>query len=286
MAADGCYHRRVPAQDLTLLSKSVAAAATHAGTLLGSYFQDLSSLAIEQKSSNVDLVSKADRDAEDLIRRELYAIDSTIGFIGEESEGADVGESGMSWVVDPLDGTSNYLSGLPQWCVSIALCDAGLEPKLGVVHAPLLGKTWTAVRGAGTYLNDKPVSVRLEPPGGGLRNVMLGTGFPYDIGAKGDSVALDRFVRMQLHFHKIRRMGSAAIDLALVADGTFDGMWEESLSPWDTAAGILLVTEAGGHVARFNGSPYRPGDPDLLVAATATLQDEMYVVLSDASAED
>lgn len=274
------------ALDLALLSKSAAAAARFAGDLLSSYFKRVSSLTIEQKSSNVDLVSKADREAEDLIRRELYAIDSTIGFIGEESEATDVGESGMSWVVDPLDGTSNYLSGLPQWCVSIALCNADLEPKLGVVHAPLLGKTWTAVSGAGTYLNEKPVNVRLEPPGGGLRNAMLATGFPYDIGTKGDHVTLDLFVRMQLHFHKIRRMGSAAIDLALVADGTFDGMWEQRLSPWDTAAGILLVTEAGGQVARFNGSPYRPGNPDLLVAATAVLFDEMLLVLSDASAKD
>jgi len=270
----------VTAIDSTILCQSVEQVAKRAGEMLSNYFQRLGTITIEHKSSNVDLVSQADRDAEESIHRELTAIDPTIGFIGEETETTGMGESGLAWVVDPLDGTSNFLSGLPQWCVSIALCNAKLAPQLGVVHAPPLGNTWTAVLGKGAYRDGQPISVRRDPPGGGLQNTMLATGFPYDICASEDHATMDYFVQMQRRFHKIRRMGSAAIDLALVADGTFDGMWEQRLSPWDTAAGMLLVTEAGGSVVRFDGTPYRPGDPDMLVAATDELLTEIQAVLS------
>lgn len=232
--------------------RDIAATAAHrAGELLTAYFRRVELADIEQKSTAIDLVSRADREAEDLLRSLLPGDSEGIGFIGEETSGDRVIAShALSWVVDPLDGTSNYLAGLPIWAVSIALCDmTGPEPAsvAGVVHAPLLGKTWTAASGHGAHLNGAPMHVRSEPPGGGLQNAMLATGFPYNLAADCSGTNLSNFCRMQQQFHKVRRLGAAAVDLSFIADGTFDGMWELSLQLWDVAAGMLLIREAGGH---------------------------------------
>lgn len=255
------------------------AAAIKAGEYLVGCQTQLSQLEITSKTSNVDLVSEADSNAQDMIQAQLEASFPDLGFIGEESVEAQLGKSGLAWVVDPLDGTSNFLSGLPIWAVSIGLCDDAMAPIVGVVHSPMLGKTWAALKGHGATLNAKPIQVRQEPPGGGLINSMLATGFPYDICSDTVGQAIEHFAAIQTVFHKVRRMGSAAIDMAYLAEGLFDGMWETKLKPWDTAAGLLLVQEAGGIVTRFDGSPYTPGDADMLGAATAELAAKLREVL-------
>jgi myo-inositol-1(or 4)-monophosphatase len=234
-------------------------------------------LRIDSKTAAVDLVSSADQDAEALIRSGLCELLPEAGFIGEESPPPDLSQHSLFWCVDPLDGTSNFLCGLPVWAVSIALVSPDLQPLLGVVHAPLLRKTWSAAVGAGTTANGVPVTVRPEPPGGGLHNSMLATGFPYDVTTATENTNVDLYVTMQRRFQKIRRLGSAALDLAFVAEGTFDGMWELKLRPWDSAAGVLLVKEAGGLLCQLSGEPYTPGD---LSVAAASNQELLDLILS------
>jgi myo-inositol-1(or 4)-monophosphatase len=244
-------------------------AAHSAGELALSYFRKLTAGQISSKSNAADLVSIADQECELLIEQHLAACEPAYGFIGEESWRQQLSAHEYKWVVDPIDGTSNYLAGLPLWAISIALCDAALQPVAGVIHAPSLGCTWSVRRGHGAFRNGELISVRRETPAGGQYNSMLATGFPYDTTERGTN--LDYFSRMQSRFHKIRRMGSAAIDLAFIAEGIFDGMWELKLKPWDTAAGILLVTEAGGSYSQIDGAAYTPGDEELVVAARPEL---------------
>jgi myo-inositol-1(or 4)-monophosphatase len=249
-------------------------AAEDAAALLTSYSSRLETAQIESKTNAYDLVSNADKDTEDLLRDRLRNVLGSAGFIGEESDDSADGQE-LYWVVDPLDGTSNYLCGLPIWSVSIALCDSALQPLLGVVQAPPMGRLWHATEGGGAWAGGKQIAVRTKPPGGGLRNAMLATGFPYDVSEDPRHNNLDLFCSMQVQFHKIRRLGSAAIDLALVAEGTYDGMWELKLKPWDSAAGILLITEAGGQLSRMDGSIYSPGDLDLVAAGSTELLELM-----------
>lgn len=256
--------------DLSSLLSAATAAAVRAGSHLTSIQGAIEQGWIESKSTAVDLVSTADREAEDIIRQALSQY-AEIGFIGEESPLPDPGAFNHFWCVDPLDGTSNFLCGLPLWCVSIALITPDYYPLLGVVHAPLLGKTWSAARGAGAYCNGTAISVRTKPPGGGLSNSMLATGFPYDVTTAQTDTNIDLYVVMQGKFQKIRRLGSAAIDMAYVADGTFDGMWELKLKPWDSAAGVVLIEEAGGQLRQLSGKTYTPGDLSLVAASTPEL---------------
>lgn len=250
-----------------------------AGEMLRDYQLRLSGLKIDSKSSSVDLVSEADVEAEKQIVEALRTAVPGAGFIGEESTEAPVDSADYFWVIDPLDGTSNYLAGLPIWAVSIGLCDGTMTPLCGVIHAPLMRKTWTAGRGMGAEANDSGMNVRTQPVGGGWRNAMLATGFPYDACSNPEDETLPQFVKMQQRFHKIRRLGSAAIDMALVAEGIYDGMWELRLKSWDTAAGTILIREAGGIVSRFDGSDYTPGDVDLVAAGTLALRNEICSVL-------
>jgi myo-inositol-1(or 4)-monophosphatase len=256
-------------------------AAHLAGVGLAGYFGKLSHIHVSSKSSPVDLVSIADRESEEVLREELHRVLPGAGFIGEESPGAEVvSDCGLVWVVDPLDGTSNYLSCLPVWSISIALCSLDLTPLVGIVHAPPLDKTWTAIRGDGAYVNGELMHVRTEPPGGGLDNAMLATGFPYDVSLGRSVSTIAYYSKMQSRFQKIRRLGSAAIDMAYVAEGIFDGMWESRLREWDTAAGLLLVTESGGLCEQLCGKPYVPGAADMLAAATPQLLAMMRSVLA------
>jgi len=254
-------------------------AAEAAGELLRDYQLRLSGLKIDSKSSSVDLVSEADVEAEKQIVQSLRNAVPGAGFIGEESTEARDDSADFHWVIDPLDGTSNYLAGLPIWAVSIGLVDSAMRPLCGVVHAPLMSKTWTALDGGGAQINGSRMSVRTQPVGGGWRNAMLATGFPYDACSNPEDETLPQFVKMQQRFHKIRRLGSAAIDMALVAEGVYDGMWELRLKSWDTAAGAIMIREAGGVVSRFDGSDYTPGDIELVAAGTPALRDEICRVL-------
>ena len=213
---------------------------------------------VESKSSATDLVSEADRASEAAIRDLLAHERPDDGVLGEEgSERA--GDSGRRWVVDPLDGTINYLYGFPAWCVSVALEDAdgGL---VGVIHDPLRDETFCAERGGGCTLNGRSGRVSAEER---LDTALIGTGFSYEAGVRAAQAELLRDVLPRVR--DVRRAGAAALDLAWVAVGRLDGYFERGLKHWDSAAGALLVTEAGGAVAELAGDP--PG----LAAANAPL---------------
>ena len=203
-------------------------------------------------------MSDADRVAEEAISELLAAERPDDGLLAEEGSRAEAA-SGRRWVVDPLDGTVNYLYGIPSWCVSVALQDAE-GSAVGVVHDPLRGETFRAARGAGCTLNGSTVRVREQAD---LSRALVATGFGYD----SDRRAMQAEVvgRVLPRVRDIRRAGAAALDLSWLAAGRLDGYWERGLSAWDWAAGRLLVDEAGGEVAEL------PGEPRGLVAANPGL---------------
>ncbi|EQM81864.1 inositol monophosphatase family protein [Microbacterium maritypicum] len=208
------------------------------------------------KSSLADIVTEADREVEALIRERLRAARADDGFLGEET-GAEVGSSGITWVVDPIDGTVNYAYGIPAYNVSIAAVRGDPDPETwealaGAVNAPALGEMFTAARGQGAWSNGDRLEVTGETPAGAL----LATGFGYDPTThEGDIATVGRVMPMA---RDLRRMGAAALDLAFVAAGRLDGYFERGLRPWDFAAGALLVEEAGGVVSRIDIDSPRP----------------------------
>ena len=203
------------------------------------------------KSSLADIVTEADREVEALIRARLSAERPGDGFLGEESGGGD-GSTGITWVVDPIDGTVNYASGIPLYAVSIAAVEGGSDPDewtalAGVVQSPVVGETFSAVRGEGAFRNGERLRVAEPGPAGAL----LATGFGYDPSTHaGDLATVGRVMPIA---RDLRRGGSAATDLAYVAAGRLDGYFERGLSPWDYAVGALLVQEAGGVFLRPEG---------------------------------
>ena len=207
------------------------------------------------KTTITDLVTEADRAAEEAIRGFLLEKFPDYGFLGEE-EGEVAGGSGQPrWIVDPLDGTVNFAHGFPVYAVSIALEVEG-RIELGVVLDSARDELYTAVRGQGARLNGAPIRVSTERD---LRRSLLATGFPYDPSRIPEAVRYFENV-IQLGV-PVRRPGAAALDLAFVAAGRLDGFWELKLNPWDVAAGWLLVEEAGGRVTGLKGEPYRLGNP-------------------------
>ena len=208
----------------------------------------LSTQPAESKSTASDLVTKYDRAAEELIVSGLQARFPRHRILGEEG-GDRGGEAGQPrWIVDPLDGTTNFAHGLPMFTVSIG-CEVDGELAVGVVLAPAMGLTFAARRGQGTTRNGQAVRVSQVAT---LDRALLVTGFPYDRHTAVEN-NFAQFVALKKRAQGIRRTGSAALDLALVASGGFDGYWEMKLKPWDIAAGILLVQEAGGVVTSWRG---------------------------------
>ncbi len=220
-------------------------AARSAGNLIVRYIDRLDTLSVTSKKRN-DFVSEVDRLAEDEIIRILRKAYPSHGILAEET-GAHKGDEYV-WVIDPLDGTTNFLHGFPQFAVSIALKHKG-RIEQAVVYDPLRQELFTASRGAGALLNDRRVRVSRLP---GLEGALLGTGFPFKMQQHLDAY-LAMFKSLFPETAGIRRAGSAALDLAYVAAGRLDGFWEIGLSEWDMAAGVLLVQEAGGLVGDFGG---------------------------------
>ncbi len=216
-----------------------------AGEILSSHYGRLRRGDADRKAGRRrDLVSTADHEAESYLFKLIPGSDDVLA---EEGSNRDTG-SRRKWVVDPLDGTVNFLHGIPFWCVSIAVIDDG-ELRAAVVHAPALGQTFTASRGEGCALNGDPIEVSRTTD---IGEAMLGTGFAYNRNEVPDN-NIDNWARMVLQAAGLRRMGAAALDLAYTAAGHLDGYWELHLSPWDVAAGTLLVREAGGKVSDFSG---------------------------------
>jgi len=238
---------RLPEAERTELLKVAEHAARDAGEILLDHFGRLDPREIGRKSSARDLVTAADVASERLLVERLRAAAPEHSIEAEE-EVRDAADDRPRWFLDPLDGTVNFVHRLPMFCVSMGLFIAG-EPELAVVHAPLLGETFLAARGAGATVNGRPMSVTNTSE---LGEAVLATGFPYRRGELEHS-NLENFSRIFYDVRGLRRMGSAALDLAFLADGRFDGFWELHLSPHDVAAGALLVQEAGGLVTDAGG---------------------------------
>jgi myo-inositol-1(or 4)-monophosphatase len=223
----------------------IAAAQAGAKVLLG-FFRKLDPASVTEKSRH-DLVSAADRASEEVIKAELDRRFPGYGFLGEES-GASGSGHGLCWIVDPLDGTLNFVQGFPHWCVSVALWD-DQGPLAGCVLDPLRQDLFTAARGRGASWNGQPMAVSHQP---GLEGAFLATGFAYGLGERfpGYNRSLSNIYPKA---KGIRRAGSAALDLAHTACGIYDGYFELGLKPWDLAAGSLLVLEAGGRITDWQG---------------------------------
>ena len=229
----------------------MSAIAREAGALLLPYFHE--GLKIEYKG-DADLVTAADRASEKLIRERITEQFPSHDVLGEE-QGLDDQGGDYRWYVDPLDGTTNFAHGYPVFCVSMALehrpQGAAGTRVAGVVYDPTRDELFSAEQGRGAHLNGKAIHVSKATQ---LKDCLLATGFPSHKRHKNPNIHF--YHQITLRTHGLRRAGSAALDLCNVASGRFDGFWEFNLNPWDTAAGVLIVEEAGGKVSRFDGSGF------------------------------
>ena len=206
----------------------------------------------------IDLVTEADRGAEALLIARIEKAFPGHRIMAEETRGSVLAEE-YTWIIDPLDGTTNYAHQYPVFCVSIALQRDG-DVILGAICNPMMDELFVSERGKGAFLNGRGLSVSATAD---LSRSLLATGFPYDIRVNPDN-NVNYFNAMAVKAQAIRRAGAAALDLAYVAAGRFDGFWELQLRPWDTAAGCLMVTEAGGKVTDLFGGPFNLYSPHLL----------------------
>jgi myo-inositol-1(or 4)-monophosphatase len=244
--------------------------ARDAGRVLAEKF-GRASLEVTNKG-DIDLVTEADLAAERLIVAAIQTHHPRHAILAEES-GAGEQTSEWKWIVDPLDGTTNYAHGYPCFCVSVALEHAG-QIVIGVIYDPIRDETFAAERGEGATLNGRRVRVSNVSD---LNRALLCTGFPYDVREHSDFAR--HFYNFIMQAQAVRRDGSAALDLAYVACGRFDGFWEEGLRPWDVAAGVLLVEEAGGRVSHYDGSPFDVYTPPIMVSNNL-IHEEMMRVLA------
>jgi len=255
------------------------AIAREAGARLREFFSQ--GVATEYKG-DVDLVTVADRTAEKLIRERLSAAFPEHGIFGEEGT-RDRLEGEFRWYVDPLDGTTNFAHGLPQFCVSLGLeqRSAGLAPDedgtmvAAVIYDPLRDDLYAAERGRGARLNGRSIHVSSTPE---LAEALVATGFPSR--KRNESPNIHFYHEFTMRSHGVRRAGSAALDLAYVAAGRLDAFWEFNINPWDTAAGYLLVEEAGGQMTGFSGQPFRLDSREIL-ASNGLIHAELVGLFAD-----
>jgi myo-inositol-1(or 4)-monophosphatase len=234
--------------DLGFLCREAAVLAKNAGSYLLLSAQEFDGTTVEKKGHN-DLVSIVDRTSEAMLVEGLGRLLPEAGFIAEEKT-KEVRGARFDWIIDPLDGTTNFIHGVPLYCVSIALYDNG-RPVLGVVYEPNLDECFSAWDNGGAFLNGERIQVSSTRQ---LSDSLLATGFPYhDYGRMEPYMQV--FDHCMRNTRGLRRLGSAAADLAYVAAGRFDAFYEYGLNPYDVAGGIVLVNEAGGKVTDFNGGP-------------------------------
>lgn len=243
----------------------------NAGLFIREQLHQVTENDIEQKGSH-DFVTFVDKTAEQMLVRDLHNLFPEAGFITEEKTSTIVGER-YSWIIDPLDGTTNFLHRLPCFCVSVALVD-GNEPVIGVVYEINQDECFSAIKGGGAFVNGNPIKVSTQA---NLDRALIATGFPYT-----DFSLLPQYMQLFEYFIKkssgVRRIGSAAADLAYVACGRFEFFFEYGLNPWDVAAGILLVSEAGGVITDFSGGEnYLFGRE--LVASNGKVTDECLLLV-------
>ncbi|PSL45906.1 myo-inositol-1(or 4)-monophosphatase [Salsuginibacillus halophilus] len=201
-------------------------------------------MEVEHKTAAIDLVTEVDTWTENFLKEKIRKTYASHAIVTEESDRVE-GSAGYEWVIDPIDGTVNYARGLPMFCISVALRHEG-ETVAGFVYAPRLGEMFEAVKSGGAYLNGEQIQVSGRTT---LQEAVVGTGFPYDKGTHPDN-NINYVAELLPNVGGLRRMGSAALDLSMVAAGRLDAYWELKLKDWDVAAGLLIVEEAGGKVKR------------------------------------
>ncbi len=255
--------------------ETAVSAARLAGTALQTRARE--GFRIEQKTTVVNLVTDADHEAERIIIDRIRSEFPSHHVLAEEGGREARGESSFQWIIDPLDGTTNFAHGFPCYSISIGLEHNGFCV-LGVVFDPTRDELFTGIAGGGARLNGRPIAVSSIAA---LDEALLVTGFAYDIRETADN-NLDHFCRFSLRAQGVRRTGSAALDLCYVAMGRLDGYWEVKLSPWDVAAGAVILREAGGRVTHFNGAPHTIYGKDL-VASNGHLHEAMLGVLAESS---
>jgi len=243
--------------------------ALEAGVLLKSLLGRINRI---RHKGEIDLVTEADLHSEKLILESMGRQFPKDTFITEET-GQHGADSERVWLIDPLDGTVNFAHELPFFAVSIALQVQG-EAMLGVVHNPCTQELFEAAKGSGAFLNQRPITVSKTSE---LLNSLLATGFPYTMHQNPGDV-IQRFNNLTIRSQGIRRIGSAAMDLCYVAAGRFAGYWEQDLKPWDTAAGAIIVEEAGGRVTDFEGNPFTPY-LDTVAASNSLIHEDMLKAL-------
>lgn len=262
---------------LALRQETALCAARAAGDILLRYYEQ--SFSVNTKSSESDLVTQADLEADAAIRQIIGQACPEDTLITEETfvEGQNI-DLTSAWIVDPLDGTTNFAHGFPYFAVSIAYVQNG-KTQIGVILDPLRNELFIATP-AGAFRNDAPIRVSSQDK---LSRSLLATGFPYDIVTNPDeNTNLDLHARFLKQTHGIRRAGAAALDLASVACGRLDGFWEQRLSPWDIAAGAFLIEQAGGKVSDFVGEPLNLAQRriDILGAGTEVHDRMLKLILS------
>jgi len=226
------------------------------------------------KKGTIDLVTEVDVEVERMFRTLVSERFPDHQVLAEELGGAEIAPRGPCWVFDPIDGTTNFTHGLPIFCASLALeIDGAAE--VAAIYDPTRKELFTAERGGGAFLNGRPLRVSATDQ---LVDAMLVTGFPYDVHTRIDEI-VGLFARFVGRARAVRRLGSAALDLCYVAAGRFDGFWEVQLHPWDFAAGILIVAEAGGQVSDYAGAPVRIASSEI-VASNGLLHPAMLEVLA------
>ena len=251
-------------------------AALKAGRSLTRDFGEVQNLQVSVKGPS-DYVSQADRKAEEIVYQELSKARPAYSFLMEERGGVEGTDPQHRWIVDPLDGTTNFLHGIPIFCTSIALERQG-QIVAAVIYNPAMDELYTAERGGGAFMNDHRLRVAGRKE---MADCVVGTGIPH-LGKRNHGVFLEQQRRMMLEVAGVRRMGAAALDLCYVAAGRLDGFWEAGLSPWDTAAGILMVREAGGFVSDFDGGNAM-FDTGTIVAGNEIIRKKIHATISGVS---
>jgi myo-inositol-1(or 4)-monophosphatase len=249
-------------------------AAREASQILTDYFGRLKAVLNKGQEG---LVSEADQNSEIAVRQVISKAFPTDSILGEEQgfgAGPQSSSSERRWIIDPLDGTTNYVHRFPFFAVSIGFQAKG-QVRLGVVEAPLLGWRFWAVQGQGAYLNGDRIHASQTKS---LTDSLLATGFSYSRDPEMVNHQVEVFRLMVAQARGVRRAGAAALDLCMVANGCFDGYWERTLKPWDTAGGSLIAQEAGCIVTDFDGNPYRP-ERDDVIAATPGIHSQIVDVL-------
>lgn len=246
-------------------------AARAAGSILRDHYGHVSQIRFK---GEVDIVTEVDEMSEQLIVERIHQHFPDHQILGEESGSSHSPDisSGYRWIIDPLDGTTNFAHGYPFFCVSIGMEVDG-DMKLGVVYSPVFDELYVAERGAGASLNGRPMTVSKTDS---LIRSLLATGFNYDRQLAGEN--LQHWERLLFKTQALRRDGSSALNLCFVASGRFDGYWEIGLKPWDLAAGSLIVRESGGRVTNFSGDPHRLTDHNL-VSSNGLIHADMLEVL-------